>query len=152
MLKSFAVATIATLMLAGAAAAQDASAAASPSGQIYRVSFANVDPVFGGSIYFEFDDWGISSYTESGIGGADSPGGTGSWDAEGAAISIYGDAGEAPDPGDPLPPAPAFQLFADGQSQVRCESWPRIEVGASADPQSLCWITSPNVLAVERTQ
>ncbi len=142
------------LVLAGGAAAQaqDGSDNATPADQVYRVSFEPVAPTYGGEIYFSFSDWTIDSYTDGGIGGADQPGGTGSWDANGAGVSIFGDPVEPDDPGDEMPPAPALQLLAEGQTRADCDHWPQIEVGASADPSSLCWITNPHVLSVTRTQ
>ena len=125
----------------------------SPHNQIYQVEFGSAGPVYGGRILFSFDDGLIDSYTESGIGGADQPGGTGSWYAEGGGrISILGDDADPGYEGEELPPRPALQLLAEGQSEVECEAWPHIEVGESAQPSDLCWITNPNVLSVTRTQ
>lgn len=125
----------------------------SPHNQIYQVEFGSAGPVYGGRILFSFGDGLIDSYTESGIGGADQPGGTGSWYAEGGGrISILGDDADPGYEGEELPPRPALQLLAEGQSEVECEAWPHIEVGESAQPSDLCWITNPNVLSVTRTQ
>lgn len=143
--------TLAAAVISGnALARQDESA--SPLNQIYQVEFGNTAPVFGGTILFSFGDGLIDSYTESGIGGADQPGGTGTWYADGGRISIVGDDADPGYEGEELPPSPALQLLAEGQRQVQCESWPDLEVGASAQPMDLCWITNPNVLSVTRTQ
>ena len=124
----------------------------SPHNQIYQIQFGNAAPVFGGTIYFAFGDGLIDSYTETGIGGADQPGGSGDWDSLGdGRIRIEGMPVES-DPGDELPPAPELQLLESGQTEVICESWPVVEIGESPDPASLCWITNPNVLSVTRTQ
>ncbi len=136
-----------------ALARQDESASPSPLNQIYRVEFGSAPPIYGGAISFSFGDGLIDSYTETGIGGADQPGGTGSWYAEGGGrISILGDAADPGYEGEELPPRPALQLLADGQSEVNCEAWPHIDVGSSAQPSDLCWITNSNVLSVTRTQ
>lgn len=141
----------AAITCGSALARQDDSA--SPLNQIYRVEFGSAPPVYGGAINFSFGDALIDSYTETGIGGADQPGGTGTWYADGEGrVSIQGDAADPGYEGEDLPPRPALQLLADGQSEVSCESWPHIEVGASAQPSELCWITNPNVLSVTRTQ
>lgn len=124
----------------------------SPHNQIYQVQFGSAAPAFGDTIFFSFGDGLIDSYTESGIGGADQPGGTGSWYVDGSRITILGDDADPGYEGEELPPPPALQLLAEGQHQVECESWPDIEVGASAQPTDLCWITNPNVLSVTRTQ
>lgn len=145
------LALIVTVNSGSALARQDESA--SPLNQVYRVEFGDASPVYGAAIYFSFGDFLIDSYTETGIGGADQPGGTGSWDAAGdGRISIQGDAADPGYEGEELPPRPAFQLLANGQSEVDCESWPHIDVGASAAPSDLCWITNSNVLSVTRTQ
>lgn len=124
----------------------------SPHNQIYQIQFGNAAPAFGGTFFFAFGDGLIDSYTETGIGGADQPGGTGSWYADGGRVSIVGDDADPGYEGEELPPRPALQLLADGQSEVTCEAWPHIEVGESAQPSDLCWITNPNVLSVTRTQ
>lgn len=124
----------------------------SPHNQVYQVQFGNAGPDFSDTIFFSFGDGLIDSYTESGIGGADQPGGTGTWYADGGRISILGDDADPGYEGEELPPPPALQLLAEGQRQVECESWPHIEVGESAQPSDLCWITNPNVLSVTRTQ
>lgn len=140
-----------TVNSGSALARQDESV--SPHNQIYRVEFGSAGPVYGGAIYFSFGDGLIDSYTESGIGGADQPGGTGSWYADGGArVSILGDAADPGYEGEELPPRPALQLLAEGQSEVECESWPHIDVGSSAQASDLCWITNSNVLSVTRTQ
>ncbi|HCR67432.1 MAG: hypothetical protein CMH90_03445 [Oceanicaulis sp.] len=146
--------TLTAAIVSGSALArQDESASPSPLNQIYRVEFGSAPPVYGGAIYFSFGDALIDSYTETGIGGADQPGGTGTWYADGGGrISILGDAADPGYEGEELPPRPALQLLADGQSEVSCESWPHIEVGASAQASDLCWITNSNVLSVTRTQ
>jgi hypothetical protein len=144
--------TLTSAVTCGSALArQDESA--SPLNQIYRVEFGSAPPVYGGAILFSFGDALIDSYTESGIGGADQPGGTGTWYADGGGrFSIHGDAADPGYEGEELPPRPALQLLADGQSEVSCEAWPHIEVGDSAQPSDLCWITNSNVLSVTRTQ
>ena len=142
---------LAGVLPAGGAFALDDGETVGPEGQVYRVQFSDAAPVFGGSIYFSFSGGMIDSYTDSGIGQADSPGGTGSWMGSTGEVTIFGDAAD-PDPGDPMPSAPDLQLLADGQREVSCDAWPQIELGASVDPQSLCWITSQHVLSVERTQ
>jgi len=144
--------TLTAAVTSGSALArQDESA--SPLNQIYRVEFGNVPPVYGSTIFFSFGDFLIDSYTETGIGGADQPGGTGNWMAQGyGRVSILGDAAREGDESDDMPPPPALQLLAEGQSEVTCEAWPHIEVGESAQPSDLCWITNPNVLSVTRTQ
>ena len=140
-----------TVNSGSALARQDESA--SPLNQIYRVDFGDASPVFGASIYFSFGDSLIDSYTDGGIGRADQPGGTGSWvAADDGRVSIQGDPADPGYQGEELPPAPALQLLADGQSVANCESWPHIEVGASAAPSDLCWITNSNALSVTRTQ
>ncbi|MFY0636718.1 hypothetical protein [Maricaulis maris] len=135
----------------GAALAFEDGATVGPEGQVYRVHFSDVPPVYGGAIYFSFSGGIIDSYTEGGIGQADSPGGTGNWIGSTGAVTIFGDRSD-PDPGDPMPSAPDLQLLAEGESEVSCDRWPQVEPGASVDPQSLCWITSEYVLSVERTQ
>ena len=144
--------TLTSAVTCGSALArQDESA--SPLNQIYRVEFGSAPPIYGGAISFSFGDGLIDSYTETGIGGADQPGGTGTWYAEGGGrISILGDAADPGYEGEELPPRPALQLLADGQSEVNCEAWPHIDVGSSAQPSDLCWITNSNVLSVTRTQ
>lgn len=141
-----------TVMVLGASPAM-AQAQTTPEGQVYQIEFNGAAPVYGGTISFSFGDYLIDSYTETGIGGADQPGGTGSWSALGdGQIRIEGDPEPMPDPGDPLPPRPALQLLASGQSDVTCETWPVVEIGDSPDPASLCWITNSNILSVTRTQ
>ena len=144
--------TLTSAVTCGSALArQDESA--SPLNQIYRVEFGSAPPIYGGAISFSFGDGLIDSYTETGIGGADQPGGTGTWYAEGGGrISILGDAADPGYEGEEFPPRPALQLLADGQSEVNCEAWPHIDVGSSAQPSDLCWITNSNVLSVTRTQ
>lgn len=144
------------LGLAGGSAASALAddAATGPAGQVYELTFANVSPTYGGAIKFSFDANGmVDSYTDSGIGGADQPGGSGWWSPDGGGVSIMGDpTDDGYDEGNEMPPRPDLQLLAEGESSVTCDHWPQIEVGASADPSSLCWITNPHVLGVTRTQ
>ena len=146
------VCALACLGLAGGGAwALADDEAVGPEGQVYRVQFDEAGPVYGGTIYFSFSGGLIDSYTEGGIGQADSPGGTGGWSGSTGAVSLYGDR-SYPDPGDPMPSAPDLQLLAEGEYEAYCDAWPQVEPGASADPQTLCWITNTHVVSVERTQ
>ncbi|WP_291843277.1 hypothetical protein [Maricaulis sp.] len=144
------------LGLAGGSAAPALAddATIGPAGQVYELTFANVSPTYGGAIKFSFEEGGlIDTYTDSGIGQADQPGGSGDWDQYGDGVSISGDPSDyGYNEGDGMPPPPDLQLLAEGETGVNCDHWPQIEVGASADPSSLCWITNPHVLSVTRTQ
>ncbi|WP_203294741.1 hypothetical protein [Maricaulis parjimensis] len=140
------------LLLAPIATAQDD---ASPEGQVYAVSFGDSPPVSGLTVVYTFVPGGeISSQAPRGsYDGYGDPGGSGMWHAEGMVL-IQGNSndglGEAPEFG--THPDMHLQLLAPGQAEVMCQSWPQIAVGESADPQSLCWITNPNVTAVVRQQ
>jgi hypothetical protein len=145
-------------LFALAAAAMPAAFAqddVSPEGQAYAVSFGDSPPVSGLTVVYTFAPGGaITSHVPHGShDGYGDPGGSGSWHAEGL-VMIRGNSndGLGQAPGFGTHPDMHLQLLAPGQSEVMCQSWPQVAVGARADPQSLCWITNRDVTAVLRTQ
>jgi len=131
---------------------------ATPAGQVYAVTFGDSPPVSGMTVVYTFHaNSAISSEAPRGLDGFDGygePGGSGRWYASGF-VEIAGNGVEGlHDAPPPFGTDPAYhlQLLAAGSDQALCEAWPQIAVGESADPQSLCWITNPDVTAVERRQ
>ena len=125
--------------LAGAGVDVLAQDAASPEGQVYAVTFGDSPPVSGKTVLYTFETGNmISSQVPLAFGEHDQPGGSGTWRAEGMEIGSH--------------PLQHLQLLAAGSDLAMCQSWPQIAIGESADPQTLCWITNPDVVSVERRQ
>tara|TARA_R110002124_G_scaffold103566_1_gene252691 strand:- start:2696 stop:3337 length:642 start_codon:yes stop_codon:yes gene_type:complete len=140
--------------LAGAGVDVLAQDAASPEGQVYAVTFGDSPPVSGKTVLYTFETGNmISSQVPLAFGEHDQPGGSGTWRAEGmVAIQGNGASGGDDPPEIGSHPLQHLQLLAAGSDLAMCQSWPQIAIGESADPQTLCWITNPDVVSVERRQ